>query len=92
LFESAQFLPARTNGKNCAYFRVRMAKQVDVDSLMGTPLELAGYSGKVHGVENAVGQNPLRPGEVLVIMLWARNIQKQRPQKSVSTCKNTTHA
>lgn len=81
LFERVQFMPARLTGDNCAYFRVKMAKQVDVDSLMGTPLELAGYSGKVHGVENVGGQDQLRPGEVLVIMLWARNIQNQRPKK-----------
>ena len=79
-FESVQFLPGRTNGNNCAFFRVKMARQVDVDTLMGTPLELAGYSGKVHGIENMVGQDPLRPGDVTVIMLWARNIQDQRPK------------
>lgn len=80
LFERVQLLPARLTGDNCAYFRVKMAKQVDVDSLMGTPLELAGYSGKVHGIENVGRQDQLRPGEVLVIMLWARNIQNQRPK------------
>lgn len=79
-FESVQFLPGRTNGNNCAFFRVKMARQVDVDSLMGTPLELAGYSGKVHGIENMIDQDPLRPGDVTVIMLWARNIRDQRPK------------
>lgn len=77
LFTRVQWVPRRVEGQNQVFFRVKMKTQVDVDALLGTPLELMGYAGRVHGVENAVGQDPLRPGDSVVIMLWGPGISKQ---------------
>lgn len=72
-------------GTNQVFFLVRMKTTMRAEDLLTRNVKLLGYEGAIHGVENSRDQEPLKPGDEFVIMLWGRGIAERRGARSSSS-------
>ena len=60
----------RKMGDHLIFFRVEMAVVAKPEELLEGIVMHKGVKGAIHGVENTVEQDPLKPGHVLDIAVW----------------------
>ena len=77
LFTKVRHLMDRHQARtlNQVFFEVTMGKAMSAEELLNVrKVELLGVVGSINGVENTQDQDPLRPGDRVVIMLWGPGI------------------